>query len=454
MRKLRTLGLLAATGLLAVGACFYRTGRDYPENADRKPPVADPGEFQRPAGAPRVSPTKRTVVVMLIDGLAPEMIKAQETPALDRLQREGAWTHNMQPPFPSMSLTSGFTISTGCWPERHGIVNNRFFDPERGFYDHYRNADWVTACEQLHEVAERQGVPTATLGWYGEVSATRGKLARTVRYAPTLETYPPDHRRAEQVVELLRLPEAARPQLILAYLQGPDEVAHDHGIDSAETREAVAAADRAVGTVIAAIEEQGLEGLASLIVTTDHGVVPVTHLINFDYIMRKHGIEARMVATGTTAFVYLDDPSTRADALAQLSNYPEFDLVLPETPPPWYHLGTGPRAGDFIVSARPGYGIEDRGMWPWFVRWLAWVGPETVDASAALLAGHGYPPGTPGIEGVLYAWGPGVRSGHKLARVDAVDIHPTVTHLLGIAPGEPLDGELVPDLLSDPNIAP
>ena len=157
-----------------------------------------------------------------------------------------------------------------------------------------------------------------------------------------------------------------------------------------------------------------------------------------------------MVATGTTAFVYLDDPTTRPRALARLAQYREFDLVLPEAPPPWYHLGTGPRSGDFIASARPGYGIEDRGMWPWFVRWLAWVGPELVNAEAALAAGHGYPPGTPGIEGVFYAWGAGIRNGQELGPIDAVDIHPTVTQLLGIASGEPLDGKVLSQLLADP----
>ena len=453
MRTLRTLGPLVAVGLLVFAAWFYGTTSEHPANARRPPVVTDPAEFRLPAGGPPESPAERTVVVMLIDGLAPAMVEAQETPALDRLRREGAWTHHMVPPFPSMSLSSGFTISTGCWPERHGIVTNRFFDPERGFYDHSRDADWVTACEQLHEVAERQGVRTAALGWYGEVSASRGKLASTVRYAATWEEYPPDDRRAEQITELLGLPEAERPQLILAYFKGPDEVAHFRAIDDAEVREAVAAADRMVGAVLGAIEAQGLEDGVALIVTTDHGLVPVTQLINVDYILRKHGIDARMVATGTTAFVYLDDPSTRADALAKLSGYPEFDLILPEAPPPWSHLGSGPRTGDFIVSARPGFAIEDRGMWPWFLRWLAWVGPEVV-GSQILVASHGYPPDTPGIEGVLYAWGAGVRTGRELGRIDAVDIHPTVTHLLGIAPGEPVDGEVVRELVADPDAAP
>lgn len=430
--------------VLAAALGLWITGAEYPPASQRPEEVKAPREFQPPPGAPDRSPAKRTVVVLLFDGLAPALVDAQDTPALDRMRREGSWTHDMVPPFPSISLIGGFTISTGCWPEHHGIVTNRFFDPERGFYDHSKDADWATGCEHLHEAAERQGVPTAALGWYGEVSSKRGKLARRVVYAAEWSDYPSDPDRARQVVELLRLPAAERPQLILAYFKGPDGAAHFRGMDSPEVHAAVAEADRAVAAVLAAVEQLGD---AALIVTTDHGMVPVTHLINIDYILRKHRIAARIAATGTTAFLYLDDGVERASVIRTLSAYPEFDLIVPQAQPEWSHLGSGPRTGDLIVSAKPPYAIEDRGQFPWFLRWLAWTGPELIDASGSLKASHGYPPDTPGVHGVLYAWGAGVRRDNRIARIDAVDIHPTVTRLLEIEPGRPVDGKVVNELL-------
>jgi len=430
-----------------VGIVLLLTGGEYPAASTRSPVAVSPQEFRVAPGTPE-SPAQRTVVVMLFDGLAPAFLDGQPTPALDRLRREGSWSRNMVPPFPSISLISGFTISTGCWPEHHGIVTNRFFDPQRGFYDHSRDADWVTGCEQLHEAAERQGVPTATLGWYGEVSSTRGKLAHIVEYSPTFETYPSDAERAAQVIRLLRLPNGERPQLILAYFRGPDGVAHFRGMQSAETRAKVAEVDRIVGSVLDTIEAVGLREHAALIVTTDHGMVPITHLINVDYLLHKHGIAARMVATGTTAFIYLDHGVSVDEAARKLSGYAEFDLILPRQPPAWYHLGTGPRVGDLIVSAKPGYAIEDRGQLPWYLRWLAWTGPTLLDASRSLKASHGYPPDTPGVQGVFYAWGDGIKKNHEVERIDAIDIHPTVTHLLGIQPGRPVDGRVASEFLS------
>src|SRR4030095_10072943 len=111
------------------------------------------------------SAANRTVVVLLFDGWAPA--------ALDRMRREGAWTHRFVPPFPSISLISGVTISTGCWPEHHGIVTNVFLDPVRGRYDHDRDADWLTGCEHLQQAAERQGVRAAEIDWDGARAANK-----------------------------------------------------------------------------------------------------------------------------------------------------------------------------------------------------------------------------------------------------------------------------------------
>ncbi|MEX2205306.1 MAG: alkaline phosphatase family protein [Myxococcota bacterium] len=446
-RKLRTpLWIGFPIGIAAlVGGVLLLTGSEYPAGSSRHPAAELPNEFMVAPGTPE-SPAQRTVVLLLFDGLAPALLDGVETPSLDRLRREGSWTRHMVPPFPTISLISGFTISTGCWPEQHGIVTNRFFDPERGFYDHSRDADWVTGCEQLHQVAERQGVPTAALGWYGEVSAARGKLARIVEYTATWP-YPSDAERAEQVVRLLRLPSDERPKLILAYFRGPDGAAHFRGMQAPETRAAVAEVDRVVGSVLDAIAAADLQDDATLIVTTDHGMVPVTHLINVEYLLRKHGIAARMVATGTTAFVYLDEPASADAAARALSGHDEFDVIVRSAQPDWSHLGQSRRVGELVLSAKPGYAIEDRGQWPWFIRFLAWTGPLLLDTSRSLKASHGYPPDTPGVHGVFYAWGDGIGKGRELERIDAIDIHPTVTHLLGIEPGKPVDGRVAGDFL-------
>ncbi len=398
--------------------------------------------------AVRAGAAERTAVVMLFDGFAPAYMEHFATPAFDRIQKEGAWTHRMDPAFPTISLINGVTISTGCWPEHHGIVTNLFLDPEQGVYDHSIDTDWLTGCEHLHEAAERQGVRTATLGWYGRYSTKRGPLAS---HMPANERnyadYPTDAVRAEQVVELLRQPLGARPHLILAYFKGPDSAGHFQGMDSEETRAAVAMADAAVGRVMQAIEAQPDADEIQLLVTTDHGMVPVTHMVNIARILRRNDIPARALSTGTTSFLYFEDSTAVDAAFEKLSAYEQFDVVRREEQPADWHLGTGPRVGDLIVSAHPPYFIEDAALWPWFLRWLQYVGPDFLGSGGSLKASHGYPTGTPGVEGILYTWGSAFAVGRRIERVRAIDIHPTVMHVLGLEPGRPVDGAVADALL-------
>jgi hypothetical protein len=175
-------------------------------------------------------------------------------------------------------------------------------------------------------------------------------------------------------------------------------------------------------------------------VTTDHGMVPVTHVVNIARILRRHDIPARPLSTGTTSFLYFENPDAIDEAFEKLSAYQEFDVVRREAQPDGWHLGTGPRVGDLIVSAHPPHFIEDVASWPWFLRWLGWVGPDFLDATRSLKATHGYPTGTPGVEGILYAHGSAFAPGREVERVRAIDIHPTAMHLLGLEPGQPVDG--------------
>ena len=69
------------------------------------------------------------------------------------------------------------------------------------------------------------------------------------------------------------------------------------------------------------------------------------------------------------------------------------------------------RVGDVIVSAKPPYFIEDVHRWPTWLQWLGTFGPEFLWAGLSLQASHGYPPGTPGVEGIPleYCFSDGVR---------------------------------------------
>ena len=396
---------------------------------------------------------RRTVVVLLFDGFPPAAAAAYSTPALARMEREGIKTE-LEPPFPSISLVSQTTISTGCWPEHHGIVSNEFLDPARGAYDHSTDADWLAGCEHLHQAAQRQGVTTAALAWVGAHSATHGPQARIVepdreRCASGARVNRGDVWRGDEVVRLLLQQPEVRPHLILAYFCGPDDPLHFAGLESDEAREAVEQSDGIVERVLQTISKMADRDRVTLFVTTDHGMTDVRSVVNVERILGRAGVAGRALSVGTTSFVYLDDPSKADDAQRALAGYTEFDVLRKGALPEYARLGDGPRVGDLILSAHPPYFIEDLRRWPSWLQWLGDWGPDFLWSRFSLVASHGYPPDTPGMRGIFYAWGSGIAAGARIEKVRAVDVHPTIAALLGIEPGRPVDGRIESALLAE-----
>jgi predicted AlkP superfamily pyrophosphatase or phosphodiesterase len=395
----------------------------------------------------------RTVVVLLFDGFPPAAVDAYSTPALDRIAREGVRTE-LEPPFPTLSLPSQITISTGCWPSHHGVVSNEFLDPERGLYDHSPDADWLIGCEHLQQAATRQGVTTAALGWVGAHSKTRGPQARIVdpdreRCAGGSPVERGDVWRQDEVVRILLQQPEVRPHLILGYFCGPDGAQHFQGLDSAEARHAVEQSDGIVERVLQTISTLADRDRVTLLVTTDHGMTDVRSIVNVQRILGRAGIAGRSISSGTTSFVYLDDPAKADDAAHALAGYSEFDVLRKGALPDYAQLGDGPRVGDLVLSAHPPYFIEDLRRWPAWLQWLGDWGPDFVWSRFSLVETHGYPPDTPGMRGIFYAWGSGIARGRTIEKVRAVDVHPTVAALLGIEPGRPVDGRVERALLAE-----
>ena len=66
------------------------------------------------------------VVLVSLDGFRWDYAQATDTPALDRLARDGMIAGALQPVFPTLTFPNHFSIATGVLPWRHGIVANRF----------------------------------------------------------------------------------------------------------------------------------------------------------------------------------------------------------------------------------------------------------------------------------------------------------------------------------------
>lgn len=78
------------------------------------------------------------ILLVGFDGLRPDLITAKNMPNLAAFAAQGSSFANHRSVFPSETRVNLTSLSTGSWPESHGIVANKYIDrrlPEFGVFD-------------------------------------------------------------------------------------------------------------------------------------------------------------------------------------------------------------------------------------------------------------------------------------------------------------------------------
>jgi arylsulfatase A-like enzyme len=83
-----------------------------------------------PGFAAQLSNQPRHVVVVVWDGMRPDFVSEQNTPALWKLAHEGVTFRNHHAVYPSATNVNGTTLVTGVYPGRNGIIANHVYRPD------------------------------------------------------------------------------------------------------------------------------------------------------------------------------------------------------------------------------------------------------------------------------------------------------------------------------------
>ena len=67
---------------------------------------------------------RRRAVVLILDGLRRDFIRADLTPNLVALKARATWCDSHRSVFPSVTRVVSSTMATGCLPARHGLAGN------------------------------------------------------------------------------------------------------------------------------------------------------------------------------------------------------------------------------------------------------------------------------------------------------------------------------------------
>lgn len=365
-------------------------------------------------------------MMVSFDGFRHDYLDLHPTPNFDRVAAAGVRAAALVPAFPTLTFPNHYSLATGLYPTRHGLVGNAMHDPGFGATYSMRDRDAVGdgrwyGGEPIWVTAETQGMVTASYFWVGTEAPVQG--VRPTRWKP-YDGGVPYEARVDSVLAWLDLPPEARPHLVLLYFSAVDTAGHRHGPDSPEVAAAVAEVDAALGRLLDGLEARGTR--ANVVLVSDHGMAqpdPEQSVVVTDYVTLPDDAEA--MTAGPSLMLWLDEAAADSlDAVLDASLPPSVrSYTRDELPARWQFSGSERVPPLVLVAERPALvGMPHHFERPWG-------------------GAHGYAPEDETMHGIFLAAGPGVAPAGRVGAVHVVDVYPFVAALLGLRPNPDTDGD-------------
>ena len=352
---------------------------------------------------------------------------AVDAPHLRALAARGVRSEGLIPSFPTSTFPNHFTLVTGLYPDRHGIVSNSIVDrtigPERFTMSSQTATDprWWNG-EPIWTTAIRQGRRSATMFW-------PGSEAIHPTYWKPFQNALPNADRVAQALTWLALPEAERPSVVTIYFSDTDTAAHQSGPRSPAVIAAARRLDESLGQLQSGLARLGLADRTTIVVVSDHGMSETSsdrRIFLSDYIADE---AVDVVDSGALLAINPRAGRTVDEVFRALSGrHPSLSISTRETVPAELHYGRHPRVPAIIGLAAPG----------WLVQVRRPAGPPL--SPPRIGGAHGYDSRHRDMHGLFVAAGPRIRRGLIAPRFENVHVYAFLCAVLGLTPAAN-DGE-------------
>ncbi len=210
------------------------------------------------------------VLVIGVDGLSPRGITDANTPNLDRLRREGAYSFGAQAVMPSVSSPNWASILMGASPAEHEITSNDWVRAdirEKSYCNGKEGETFPTIFRVL-----REKYPDGDLACFYDWDDF-GRLVE-----PGGPTFIADCRGEDKTAEeAARYLLAHQPLFTFVHLDHVDHAGHAEGWYTPAYSRAVEKLDQLVGKMLDALRKAGMYEQTVILVTADHGGIDKKH---------------------------------------------------------------------------------------------------------------------------------------------------------------------------------
>jgi predicted AlkP superfamily pyrophosphatase or phosphodiesterase len=437
--------------------------------------------------------TSRRVVVVVWDGMRPDMVDEKNTPALWKLARGGVMFRNHHSVYPSATNVNGTAMAAGVYPAHSGILANHEYRPEIDERDGIdvdnpaveRKADQIydgkyvavpTLAELVRAAGRRTAIATAkAVGLLqdrhfnsardkGSAALFSGQMQSADRLAELMSALGPFPRSFSQkdswttkaLTEVFWTHGIA--DFSMLWLSEPDGTQHDTAPGAPAALAAIQSSDDNLARVLEVLDRYDARATTDIFVVSDHGFSTIERAVDLRQILRNAGFDAAtqfetpprrgqiMLAGngGTVLFYVVGHETAVTTRLVEFLQRSDFAGVIftGDKLPGTFSFEDGKidnqHAPDVAMAFRWNenknrYGVT--GMID--ADWNRKPG-EGTHATLSRFDMHN----------MLIAAGPDFRHG-ETGDVPSgnVDLAPTILHILGITPPQQLDGRILSEAM-------
>jgi len=203
------------------------------------------------------------VIVIGIDGMSPDGIKNADTPNMDKLMENGAFTMHARNVLPTSSSPNWASMIMGAGPEQHGITSN----------------EWKVNNHELPPVVKNEAGIFPTIFWVikqNDPSTKNAAIYHWGDFGRLFEksavdkdlTFKNENKVADEAAKYIL---KEQPKFLFVHIDHVDGAGHKFGYGSERYYGGVAKADQLIGKIVSSVEKAGIRDKTLIIVSADHG---------------------------------------------------------------------------------------------------------------------------------------------------------------------------------------
>jgi arylsulfatase A-like enzyme len=423
-------------------------------------------------------------LLIVVDGLRPDYVTPEVMPNLVALGKRGVVFTRHHAVYPTVTRVNAASISTGAYPETHGLMGNTVFFPRVSaatFLDtaDRRSLETIAATEgrlltapTLAEALQAAGrrLLVASSGSAGSALLANHTIAGGAilhyqfalpeRWAEDLKAIgsapgddaPAGERDRYAVTAFLDVGlRRVDPSVTVLWLSDLDDTAHATGIGSSETIAILRSVDGEIARIEAGLRVAGLADDYNIWVTSDHGFSTYTGAVDLAALLKPFmgtlpDGSPRIVSGGGAIYVRDGDDEAVSAIVRALQRTPGVGAIFTQAPAPGDLTGHVPGTLSFDAAR----GSHDRAAQILFSPdWTDTPNAHGFAGTSASNGAAGHGSSSPwDVHNTLIAAGPDLKSGVTIDTPSAnVDFGPTFLHLFGIRAPTSFQGRVLEEAL-------